>query len=786
MIDAISLPVDNPFIRALDGLRETPNGWQAICPAHDDRTASLSVGKGDDGKLLIHCFAGCTPQSVVAAVGLQMSDLMPRRNGRASKKSFGKIVAEYDYRDEAGELLYQAVRFHPKDFRQRVPDGNGGWTWKTKGVRRVLYRLPELLAADPSETVYIVEGEKDVDTLRKRGCVATCNVGGASKWQKEYNEHLRGRSVVILPDNDDAGRKHARMVAKSLVGVAASVKIVELPKLPEHGDVSDWLTAGGTVEAIEAIAAAAPEAVKQSATNNPRPNRAAAKQTGLPEVPLPGGEITITSAAAMFGELLGATGQFYLRGGVPMRLVRADGEPALQVMRAPALCSDLETVARLVRVQQTKDDETAAPATCSESAARLLLESNALRSALPPITVVSRCPVLIERDGQLVPVASYDRGSGVLASGSEPTAMDLPDALALLSELVDGFKFATPGDRARALAATITPALVFGGLLGGRAPIDLGEATDSQAGKGYRNRLTGAIYRTTPRMVTQRATCGVGSIQESFDAVLVSGSCIISFDNFRGKLDLPGLESFLTEDSYLARIPYAAPVAIDPRRIIVQITSNQAQVTSDLANRCSCVRILKHPDGHEFKQYGGGDLLDHVADNQADYLGAVFAVVREWHRLGKPQLARADHDFRRWAKVLGYIVENIMGAGGLLVGHRAAQQRIASPGLSWLRDVALAVLKAKQGELWLRTHNLLTIVVEAGIDTPGIDPAAIDDDDAWRKATQTLGRKLGKVFASRESIEIDSMGIERREGTDDQWRRKTEFAFFPATPNNPQ
>jgi hypothetical protein len=277
----------------------------------------------------------------------------------------------------------------------------------------------------------------------------------------------------------------------------------------------------------------------------------------------------------------------------------------------------------------------------------------------------------------------------------------------------------------------------------------------------------------------------VGSIQESFDAALVAGACIVSFDNLRGKLDLPGLESFQTEDTYLARIPYSAPVAIDPRRIIVQITSNQAQVTTDLANRCSCVRILKQPDGHEFKNYPEGDLLDHVAARQADYLGAVFAVIREWHQQGKPTLSRVDHDFRRWGKVLGWITENLLG-GGLLVGHRAAQQRIASPGLSWLRDVAIAVLKAKQGDLWLRTHHLLTVVVEAGIDTPGIDPAAIEGDDAWMRATQTLGRKLGKLFASRETLTIDNMTIERREGTDDQFRRKTEFAFFSETPNNPQ
>lgn len=505
-----------------------------------------------------------------------------------------------------------------------------------------------------------------------------------------------------------------------------------------------------------------------------------------PEVQLPGGDVTITSAGERFGKLLSAGGRFYSRGGVPMRLAESTGEPKLEIVRPAALCSDLETIARLVRVQKVKDTEQAVPATCSESAGRLILESAAFRAGLPPIQIVSRSAVLIERGGKLVQVTGYDRESGILAGGGIVPDVGLFDAVALLNSLVEEFRFATPGDRARALASIVTPGLIFGGLLGARAPIDLGEADESQSGKGYRVKLTGAVYRNTPRMVTQRATGGVGSVQETFDAWLVSGACMISFDNFRGRLDLPGLESFQTEDTYPARVPYAAPVAVDPRRIIVMLTSNAAEVTPDLANRCSCVRILKQPADYEFKRYSEGDLLDYVLANQPRYLGAVFAVIREWHRLGKPELTTVDHDFRRWARVLGWITENILGAGGLLVGHRAAQQRIASPGLTWLRDVAIAVLKAKPEKLWLRPHHLLTIIVEAGIDTQGIDPAALDDESWWLKATQAIGRKLGKLFRTSKSVTVDNIAIERREVLDDQYRPRTEFAFFPQTPNNPE
>jgi RecA-family ATPase len=180
-----------------------------------------------------------------------------------------RIVATYDYTDAAGRLVFQVVRFHPKDFRQRQPGAkNGGWIWNLDGVRRVPYRLPQLLAAiaaDRTIPVFITEGEKDADRLAALGLTATCNPGGASKsgkakgkWRDELTPYFLGADVVILPDNDDAGRAHARLVATKLHNVAASIRILELPGLPEKGDVSDWLDAGHHVDEFLALAETAP------------------------------------------------------------------------------------------------------------------------------------------------------------------------------------------------------------------------------------------------------------------------------------------------------------------------------------------------------------------------------------------------------------------------------------------------------------------------------------------------------------------------------------------------
>lgn len=169
----------------------------------------------------------------------------------AEQRKFN-IVARYPYTDPNGRLIYEVVRLDPKDFRQRRPDGAGGWLWKMKGVERVLYRLPSVLGAvEAGQTVYVVEGEKGADALASLGVTATCSPGGACKWRDSFAPTLAGADVVLVPDNDEPGRNHVAMVAKSLrhfVHRAASVRVLTLPDLPEKGDVADWIAAGGTVE----------------------------------------------------------------------------------------------------------------------------------------------------------------------------------------------------------------------------------------------------------------------------------------------------------------------------------------------------------------------------------------------------------------------------------------------------------------------------------------------------------------------------------------------------------
>ncbi len=252
------------IIRHFENIADAGEGkWMGRCPGHNDSKNSLSISVGDDGRSLMHCHAGCATSDILRAVGLKAKDLFVSSNGSVggkikATKPKGKIVATYDYHDANGNLVYQAVRLDPKSFRQRRPDGNG-WLWNMDGVDRVLYRLPEIIQSDTNTVIFAPEGEKDADVLRELGCTATCNVGGAGKWRDEFGEHLRGRHVVILPDNDDPGRKHGEDVANSLAGVASRVQVVELPDVKPKGDVSDWLDAGGTIAKLMDIVGSAAE-----------------------------------------------------------------------------------------------------------------------------------------------------------------------------------------------------------------------------------------------------------------------------------------------------------------------------------------------------------------------------------------------------------------------------------------------------------------------------------------------------------------------------------------------
>lgn len=257
--------------------KRSGRGAMVTCPCHEDSTASLKVDEGQDGRALLDCKAGCDTRAIVAKLGLSMSDLFPQKEpvttgakSKVDKAVYEKLWPElapcvevYSYRDEQDKVIYQSVRFEPpgksKTFRQCVPLNNGHFQKFLNGQRKVPYMLSRFLHADPALPVYIPEGEKDVITLIKRGLVATTNVSGADGWEAEYAHYFKDRHVVVLPDNDSAGRKHAYAVAASCKLFAASVKVLELPDLPDKEDVTYWFEHGGTEADLQEMTDWCPE-----------------------------------------------------------------------------------------------------------------------------------------------------------------------------------------------------------------------------------------------------------------------------------------------------------------------------------------------------------------------------------------------------------------------------------------------------------------------------------------------------------------------------------------------
>jgi hypothetical protein len=219
----------------------------------------------------------------------------PKTNGAADafrQRQKQHVIKTYDYHDEDGVLLFKVDRWGPqKTFTQRAPDGNGGWT-KGKGamdgVRRVPYRLPHLVAAKAKANgtpwrVYIAEGEKDVDNLILWwGVTATTNPMGAGKWRPEFNQHFAGSDAVIVADNDDIGRAHVAAVAAELAPIASIVRAVELGGLDEHGDISDWIEAGGSQSDFETLVELTPAFELSGPAGAPIPPRVAQQVHDFP------------------------------------------------------------------------------------------------------------------------------------------------------------------------------------------------------------------------------------------------------------------------------------------------------------------------------------------------------------------------------------------------------------------------------------------------------------------------------------------------------------------------
>jgi hypothetical protein len=436
---------------------------------------------------------------------------------------------------------------------------------------------------------------------------------------------------------------------------------------------------------------------------------------------------------------------------------------ALQLLEPDALRSRLEGDFRCMAWREKRQQIVKVPARCPHDTARVLLKSDEAFELLPPLRVFSACPVLYgePKMARILGQGYHQVAGGIYVQGGDVKLSDtIAQARKLLLGLLDDFSFVTEADKSRAAAFLISPALRSGQLLGEGTdfPLDLSEANRSQAGKTLRLQIVQAIYDEQPYIIINR-TGGVGSIDESVSSALVTAKAFIIVDNFRGTINSQILESCLRGLGHVgARIPHHGEQQVPTGHVNWQLSSNGLDGPLDFANRTIISRIQKHDQDYEFHDWPEGSLLAHIKANQPTYLGAVFELLLEWDKAGRPTTKENQHDFREWCQALDWIVQNYLLLPRLLEGHTEELLRISSPALSWLRQVALAIERLKRLDEELLPNEIAQICNDAGIPLS-------KSDRVLQPELQTMlaGRYLNHIFNDgKTEASIDRFIAKRR------------------------
>ncbi len=755
-------PIDK-VLRGLHGVKSVSGRLMACCPVHDDREASLSIKETDDGKVLLKCHAGCDTQRIVAALGLEMRDLFPasqtRPHDRASQR---RIVDEYLYCDEDRTILYRAVRTEPKGFYQQRPGAKGGGWINSVGedVRRVLYRLPDLLAAPLEATVYIVEGEKDVKNLRTAGLVATTNVGGAGKWRAEYNEPLRDRHIVILPDNDQAGRLHAAQVATALSGIAASVRIVALPDLAEKGDVSDWVTSGGTVAALEQLSADTPPFALPDADNpTAHSNGATAAligdligRDGLPWINAADGDLArVTDAAwAAVMQKNDVEPDLFTLHRQPVRLAH-DGKAKLDIQPLTAERLREEVARDATWFAPRKDQETGEDTQVKAKPPRDVV-INMLQVATIPLLWLARVvsvPVFAP-DGRLVTKPGYDQPSGIFydpapgldipAIADGPTAEEVAAARdLLLKDYLADFPFVSDADRAHALAAILHP--FVRSMIAGVTPLHGIEATGPGSGKGL---LAAAVVRpfagSSIGIITQPDT--EDEWRKHITAMVLEAQTVVQIDNVTRPLDSGTLAGALTAPEWSDRQLGTNTQIKGEINWLWLMTANNPTFSTEMIRRTLRIRIaptVDRPWERAAAEFTHPELLAWADEQRGALVAAALTLVRAWVAAGMRPGTETMGSYEQWARVIGGVLA-VAGVPGLLANRDEQYELADNEGAKW-RALVAAWWEA-HGTDAVGVSDLFTLATE----TDGFDFGKGSDRAQQISFGRQLGKQRGRVY----------------------------------------
>ena len=224
-------------------------------PGHSksDRGSWASIVPGAPDGVLINSRNGGDPLAIKDE--LRAKGVLPERE----RSERARDVAAWEYQDADGVTVYRKVRMAradgSKSYRFEHPDGRGGWIAKRGNAPQVPYRLPDLIAAPRGAIIYMAEGEKQADKLASWGLVAT----SSKDWRSfDFSGYVKGRTVIVLPDNDDEGQRVAAEAVRAVETAEGKAVLLDLPGLPHKGDIMNWAGDAAELAALTESALNAP------------------------------------------------------------------------------------------------------------------------------------------------------------------------------------------------------------------------------------------------------------------------------------------------------------------------------------------------------------------------------------------------------------------------------------------------------------------------------------------------------------------------------------------------
>ena len=500
-----------------------------------------------------------------------------------------------------------------------------------------------------------------------------------------------------------------------------------------------------------------------------RATRAPSPTPSLPVLYMPSaGYTTKAECGENFYRGMAARREYFLRDE-QFVYIKSDPElgSLLHPLKASELQSEIELVFELVKLVYDRETKETilVPVLCSVEVADALLNcERAKRKYSLPLRLLASYPVLVEQEGGPVILGrGYHEDTGGIYIENDLTIPEiaLPEAKAILLDVIADYNWAAPADLSRAVASFLGPGLKLGNILGGGAlyPMDVALGDQSGAGKTHRMNLIAAIYgeKAFP-VVLPTEKRGVGSPEEVLSGAILSGRLFASIDNARGKIDLPLLESILRGLGYIvARVAYSRGILAKTKRMLWQLTSNAASFPPDLINRALIVSHYKQSEGYVPKSslgWGEVEPFQNIAKDRAELLGAIYGIIGEYVRRGKPRTAERRHDFRDYAQSLDWIVTELLDLPPLLDGHGTGQKILSDPAMGWLRAVTIAL--EKEGRLareeWMASE-IGEFCEENDIEIPGLAPRGtrgllgIESENRNKQ----IGKLLGHLFKDIKS-----------------------------------